>query len=401
MSDHSDFRRAAEEFDEWHSRASGSVHDASSVAEGAAGLTERVEQLKDVTARMTEGQHLLNCVNKSFAGVAGVTPEKQVAAMREEVKLMKARYDALAVEASEALSELQRLQQRWQDVRGILDGVASWVSDTRPVLAEAQEGGEDEGSGSGGGEVGEMKTMLDRFKDVAAEVQKKKGEVEAARAEAADLPRPAREDGGDLLAAADALTAELAEFESLCASIASSLESEISEQSEYQRAAQETEKWLLQMSFQLMAHNSLYITTRDQTQEQIVQHEKLMEEIKAFQANLDAVREKGHAQVAKHSRRRPDLKSTVERQHQNYQENYNSLLQTGTQIKNRLYDSLAKFQEYEDALDNIIRNLESLEPQIRQSLDRPVEEVEDLQKEYDNFRVSIKRVVILRVNSVP
>ena len=81
------------------------------------------------------------------------------------------------------------------------------------------------------------------------------------------------------------------------------------------------------------------------------------------------------------------MKTTIERQHQNYQESYNSLLQTSTQIKNRLYDSLAKFQEYEDALDNIIKNLESLEPQIRDSLDTPVEEVEDVQKEYDNFRV--------------
>ncbi len=70
------------------------------------------------------------------------------------------------------------------------------------------------------------------------------------------------------------------------------------------------------------------------------------------------------------------------------------MLQTGTQIKNRLYDSLAKFQEYEDALDSIIRNLESLEPQIKESVATPVEELEDLQKEYDNFKVGVVNVAI-------
>jgi hypothetical protein len=41
----------------------------------------------------------------------------------------------------------------------------------------------------------------------------------------------------------------------------------------YHQLLQDTEKWLLQISFQLMAHNSLYITNREQTQEQIFQHE--------------------------------------------------------------------------------------------------------------------------------
>jgi hypothetical protein len=41
----------------------------------------------------------------------------------------------------------------------------------------------------------------------------------------------------------------------------------------YHQSLQDTEKWLLQISFQLMAHNSLYITNREQTQEQISQHE--------------------------------------------------------------------------------------------------------------------------------
>ncbi len=214
----------------------------------------------------------------------------QVDSMREEVRGMKERYDRLAVEVSDGLSELQKLQQKWQDARSVLEGVSSWVADTRTVLAEARAETEE-----GTGDVGEMKTLLERLKGVAAEVDKKKEEVEAARLEAARLPG----DDAALLGTAAELGSALSDFESTCAELTARLDGEISEQAEYQRAAQEVEKWLLQMSFQLMAHNSLYITTRDQTQEQIEQHEKLMEEIKGYQATLDAVREMGHAQVAR------------------------------------------------------------------------------------------------------
>lgn len=57
------------------------------------------------------------------------------------------------------------------------------------------------------------------------------------------------------------------------------LSAEIADRSAYQQCLHDTEKWLLQVSFQLMAHNSLYITNRQQTQEQIEQHNSLLQEI--------------------------------------------------------------------------------------------------------------------------
>lgn len=57
------------------------------------------------------------------------------------------------------------------------------------------------------------------------------------------------------------------------------LESEIQESSVYYQSLQDIEKWVLQMSFQLMAHNSLYITNKTETEEQIKQHNILLQEI--------------------------------------------------------------------------------------------------------------------------
>lgn len=64
-----------------------------------------------------------------------------------------------------------------------------------------------------------------------------------------------------------------------CTKQKESLEEEISECALYHQGLQEVEKWVLQMSFQLMAQNSLYITNKAQTEEQIAQHAALLEEI--------------------------------------------------------------------------------------------------------------------------
>lgn len=64
-----------------------------------------------------------------------------------------------------------------------------------------------------------------------------------------------------------------------------SLEREMADYAAYQQAIQDTEKWILQVSFQLMAHNSLYITNRAQTQEQMSAHQALLADVRAYQVS--------------------------------------------------------------------------------------------------------------------
>lgn len=52
-------------------------------------------------------------------------------------------------------------------------------------------------------------------------------------------------------------------------------------------------------------------------------------------------------------------------------ESYGSLLNTANQIKQRLQNSLSKFQEYEDMLESIWINLEQLEPPINSKVEKP------------------------------
>ena len=94
-----------------------------------------------------------------------------------------------------------------------------------------------------------------------------------------------------------------------------------------------------------------------------------MKEIHDYQLTIDDAKSKGNQQAVKYKVLKPELKSTLDKQHQNIQESYNSLLQTGAQIRNRLLESIGKFQEYEDTLDSVSNNLDKWERSVHQSQD--------------------------------
>jgi len=57
-------------------------------------------------------------------------------------------------------------------------------------------------------------------------------------------------------------------------------------------------------------------------------------------------------------------------------------------LQNRLLESLAKFQEYEDTLESIMRNLDVLEPLIGEEVESPVK-LKVAQQQLETARVSL------------
>ena len=176
------------------------------------------------------------------------------------------------------------------------------------------------------------------------------------------------------------------ELNAVVVKLRTELENEIRSYTQYNDQLQEIEKWLLHISFQLMAHNSLYITNREQTLEQLEVHEQLLEEIKNYKSVLDNIQTKGQEQIKKYG---DEVKPNVEKQLKNVLESYDSLLHTGVQIKNRLLESLAKFQQYEDTLVSIMANLDEWEPQISAGVSIPLESIEVATKKLDDIRVRL------------
>ena len=89
----------------------------------------------------------------------------------------------------------------------------------------------------------------------------------------------------------------------------------------------------------------------------------------------------------------PELSGNISKQHQNVQESYNSLLQTATQIKNRLLDSLEKFGEYEETLQSIFENIERWEPEIAETLSKEVDTMDEASTELETVRVCGKFII--------
>lgn len=125
-----------------------------------------------------------------------------------------------------------------------------------------------------------MSPNCSRLKDLNDEIQLKYTDIEHLKEESNILSSWAPK--STIKAEVADVETELKNLEDLVQERKNLLEAEIEDCSSYHQSLQDLEKWVLQMSFQLMAHNSLYITDKAQTEEQIAQHSELLQDIQRY-----------------------------------------------------------------------------------------------------------------------
>ncbi|XP_037820489.1 nesprin-1-like, partial [Lucilia sericata] len=363
LSDHTEFLNYKNEMDAWIEKAQ-QVLDSCNGDDDVQKLAQQIETVNSLSLRLPEGQHLLGMVQDAYSKASNVLPEDKQEKLRDLMTKVREDWDALGVAIKQKLIDLKQKQSRWSDYSANMEKLEKWLNEVENNLKTQPDTK---------GEFSEMKTQLERYKSLQGEIKLKGSELENLIAEAKEL--------GTDLDDVHRLQARWDKVKNDCANHIKNLEGEINDYTSYHQALQDIEKWLLQISFQLMAHNSLFISNRQQTQEQIKQHEALLDEIQKYQANIDELNAKGKMQIKRYEATTPAIRDTVESQLKNIQDSYNSLLQTSVQIRNRLQESLAKFQEYEDTLDSIMRNLEEYEPIIQTELDAPATTLEMAQNQ--------------------
>lgn len=376
LSDHTEFLKAKQELESWLQTAHGTVQDSVGVGSEKE-IKEKLETVRLVSTRMTEGQHLLTVLQDAFAKVINNTQADKQEVFREDVQNLRNSWDTLSMDVTSIQAQLKSHLARWDDYNESKRQMENWLGEMENALLEGP---------NSRGELGEMKTLLERYKNLLSEVTDKESNLNRLRSEGGELSSWAKQ--GSVLDEVNRLRLRYEKVSNACKVKKEEVESEIQEYNQYHQSLQETEKWLLQVSFHLMAHNSLYITNREQTEEQIAQHEILLDDIRKYQATLDEVKNKGQGQIARYGGA-PGIRDAIEKQLNNVQDSYNSLLQTALQIKNRLCDSLAKFKEYEDTLESIMVNLDEYEPVINEALEKPAVDLEDAQKQLEAARVNI------------
>ncbi|CAK1540777.1 unnamed protein product [Leptosia nina] len=360
LSDHTEFIKAKQELQQWLETAHGTVHD--SIGVGDIETTkDKLETIKLVTNRMTEGHHLLVVLQEAFKKALNTTPPEEQDALRNDVKVLQESWDQLKIDLNSITAQLKAAIGKWEDFEESKNKLNQWIKDTEQNLDKVPPTG---------GELGEMKTLLEKYKHIEEEIDNKMPELQRIKCEGNELSSWARKPAVkeavvDVENKCDALRVK-------CAAKKAELESEIKDYNYYHQSLQDTEKWLLQISFQLMAHNSLYISNREQTEEQLAQHAVLLDDIQKYQSTLDDLEAKGRAQIERYEATAPSIRDTVGKQLKNVNDSHKSLLATALQIERRLREGLAKFKEYEDTLESILNNLDECEPAITE-LDVPVD----------------------------
>lgn len=302
-------------------------------------------------------------------------PEQQDQLTSDMTDLLTA-WEQLSIDLKTVQTELKSLLHRWDDHADAHEKLERWLEETENNIKALPDTK---------GELGDMKTMLERYKHIQEEVRDKKTELDHLMEEASELSSLAKKNTPldktkELLKRWDSLNENVDERKRL-------IEHEIQEYNAYHAGLQDTEKWLLLISFQLMAHNSLYITNKEQTVSQIKQHETLLADIENYTSVLEELKLKGSGQISRYVAANPSIKTVIETQLQNVQESYNSLLNTALQIKKRLAESLVKFQEYENTLESIMKNLDEYEPKIAQEMEAPIDTLDLAQQRFENARV--------------
>lgn len=150
---------------------------------------------------------------------------------------------------------------RWEEFSETVTRTERWLTGVGDLLKDYPQSR---------GEVGEMKTLVERIKSHQMELERKKADLDHLRSEATELAAWAG--NFDTIRTVDDLQVKWDQLASIAQNYRHRLDEEVVDYNSYHQALQDTEKWILQTSFHLMAHNSMYITTRQQTDEQTKKH---------------------------------------------------------------------------------------------------------------------------------
>lgn len=318
---------------------------------------------------MPEGKQLLNIVQEAFTKATNLTPEDKQDVLQSNMQDLRNSWDNFTANVQNTMDLLKSAVNRWEDYNEQIIAFEKWLNHTENTLNDIP---------NTHGELSEMKTLLERFKHLSDEIKEKGNDLKRLTNDTTELGNWSK--NANKMDDINRLQARWEKINADCNEKINNVSAEINDYNSYYQQLQDAEKWLLQISFQLMAHNSLYISNREQTQEQIAQHEILLNGIQKYQDDIDDLKAKGYNQIERYVSSSANIKPTIETQLKNVQDSYDSLLNTAVQIRKRLQESLGKFEEYENILDSILKNLEEYEVTIGE-LEEPATTLEMAQNQ--------------------
>ncbi|GAB6020485.1 hypothetical protein CHUAL_003173 [Chamberlinius hualienensis] len=361
LKDFTEYKAVKAEFDNWYENVRRIIDENANNIEGnEKRLRQNMDSLKGINMKLSEGQHFLNSMNEAAAKAVTAVSVEQQKTIRDEIDTSQQLVNDLTVDIGRCIEQIKDLIAKLHDFSQNKAKLQKWLESVNDRMATEDS--------VCAGEMSEIRIRLENHKNLLEEVESHHEEMSELEKQAKELSEKISD--GDFIKDMINLTSNCNAIKDQCHKIIKLLEAEINELQDYQLALHETEKWILQTSFQLMAHNSLYINSLVQTEEHLREHEETLKEIEAYQENIFNVRDKG-SQLAHHydTATTSRMKDEIQQQIKNIQSSYESLIATAQRIQKRLQESLRKFQEYEEALRLINESLDKLEVDMNKEKD--------------------------------
>ncbi|XP_049276251.1 muscle-specific protein 300 kDa-like [Rhipicephalus sanguineus] len=348
-----EFDKAKQKFVQWLEAAQKKLNAAKEPGTDLATVQKHLAELKELHQSLSEGKHLFDVVTEAASKTQGGLSDVSQAPIRSQVDSLRDQLTTLEQLTSEATGRMASLQSRWQELMQGADTLKVSLREVEESLKERPVSG---------GDLVQIRCLVEQYKHTARNLDDHKQKLKELRLEASELAE--KTDGGEVLPVLREMADQLDSLQKKCQSTLDSLESELHDAQSYHKALQEAEKWLLQMSFPVMAQHSLQVLNKQQTQEQLDKYKGILAEVKQYQSTLDDVKAKGRGLVNRYKKDAPQLEQQVQSQLDNIQESYDALLTGANQVLARLESALQKFISYETMLEVCDKLLEELEPKI-------------------------------------
>lgn len=377
-----EFTETKNEFVQWYNQNKIILDENSELKGDQESLQKRIENIKLLSANIPEGQRLLNVAVDCGNKVLRVLPETSKLSVQAEMDNLKKQFLELNKNSAEVASSLSSVLLRLQEFAQNKSKFMEWLDILHSKTPEKVVTKAD---------VVEIRTRIENFKQINTDVENHKSQLKELQTEASELALKT----GDTseITKVDELTSNFRTAHQKIQTLLAQLEKELSNLQAYNYELQEIEKWLLQMSFNLMSHHSLQISNLIKTKEQSNKHKILLREIQNYQNVIDTLKSKGFSLINEYKAETPKIEDQIQQQINNIQESYDSLLMTAENIQAQLDDALNKFKTYEDSLLLCERLLNETRPFIASGLDSSKLSSQEAKRKLDMAKTYLKKLI--------
>ncbi|KAG1668684.1 Nesprin-1 [Nymphon striatum] len=384
LTDHSEYEKAKKDLCEWLNNTNAKIAENMKLGESCEMLAQKRDILKGLFANLPDGEKCLSAVHEASAKALSTSPsDNKRDEIRMEVQDMRSKIDEIEQTLNESINRIAKILMDWQEFDEGCKNVEKSLKNAQNTLEKDIVPSPD---------IAEIKTQQDilkvgkiQFEQMYKEncknntfknhhhivisatvctttlrhcldniaLLKKEKDDKCGLAEAVSISNHIPE--SSVKQKADNLMKNLNEVKALCQKRIYTNVKNIMICYKKQKG------WLLQQSFQLMSHNSLFIATLVETDNQLKQHLDVMQEIREFQQTIDKTKNKGQILIDKYKTEVKGYRVKIQEQIENIQSSYDYLKQNAINIRKRLEESKIKFQEYEGALDHCEKILDDVE----------------------------------------